>query len=412
MKTLLNKAAVKYTPLGDVIFPTTNIKWDVTDRAYRYIDLTSVDVDTKSITKTSEITVNNAPSRAQKLVEQDDVIFATTRPTQQRYCLIDEKYAGEIVSSGYCVLRANPKEVLPKWIMYCISSTRFKIYVGECQSGATYPAISDSKVKLFPVPIPCPDDVEKSLAIQGEIVRILDRFTELTTELTTELNARKTQYKYYLNRLFALSQDKAQYLPMGERGIGTFIRGVGLQKKDFIPMGVGCIHYGQVHTCYGTYAHNTETFVSEKLAEKLRTAKPGDLVIATISENDEDVGKAVAWLGSDDIAVSSDICIYRHTLHPKYVSYFFQTEQFQRQKRQYITGTKVKRINTVHLAKILIPIPSKEEQQRIVTILDKFDALTTSLTEGLPREIALRQKQYAYYRDLLLNFPKPDTKIA
>jgi type I restriction enzyme S subunit len=92
-------------------------------------------------------------------------------------------------------------------------------------------------------------------------------------------------------------------------------------------------------------------------------------------------------------------------LDPKYVSYFFQTEQFQKQKRPYITGTKVRRVNADNLAKILIPVPSPEEQARIVAILDKFDALTSSITEGLPREIELRQKQYEYYRDLLLSFP-------
>ncbi|MEF2985573.1 restriction endonuclease subunit S, partial [Pseudomonas aeruginosa] len=86
-----------------------------------------------------------------------------------------------------------------------------------------------------------------------------------------------------------------------------------------------------------------------------------------------------------------------HNLNPKYVSYFFQTESFQSQKRQYITGTKVRRVNADNLAKILIPVPSQEEQTRIVDILDKFDLLTSSISQGLPREIELRQKQYEYY---------------
>ena len=137
-------------------------------------------------------------------------------------------------------------------------------------------------------------------------------------------------------------------------------------------------------------------------------AKPGDLVIATTSENDEDVCKAVAWLGDEDIAVSSDACFYSHKLNPKFVSYFFQTEQFQKQKRPYITGTKVRRVNADSLAKILIPVPTAEEQDRVVNILDKFNTLTASLSEGLPREIKLRQQQYEYYRDLLLSFPKSE----
>ena len=74
----------------------------------------------------------------------------------------------------------------------------------------------------------------------------------------------------------------------------------------------------------------------------------------------------------------------------------------------HITGAKVRRVNADNLAKILIPVPSAEEQDRVVNILDKFDTLTTSLSEGLPREIKLRQQQYEYYRDLLLSFPKPE----
>lgn len=153
----------------------------------------------------------------------------------------------------------------------------------------------------------------------------------------------------------------------------------------------------------------TKTHISATLAKKCKKAQKGNLIIATTSENDEDVCKAVAWLGSEDIAVSSDACIYKHNLNPKYVSYFFQTEQFQNQKRQYITGAKVRRVNADNLSKILIPVPSMEIQERIVSILDKFDTLTNSITEGLPREIALRQKQYEYYRDLLFSFPKPET---
>ncbi|WP_292981097.1 restriction endonuclease subunit S [Nitrosomonas sp.] len=195
-----------------------------------------------------------------------------------------------------------------------------------------------------------------------------------------------------------------EWKALGE--VGEFIRGGGLQKKDFTENGVGCIHYGQIYTHYGTYANKTKTYVSKDFFNKARKAKTGDLVIATTSENDEDVCKAVAWLGNEDIAVSSDACIYRNDLNPKFVSYFFQTERFQKQKRLHITGTKVRRVNADDLAKLLIPIPHPGEQARIVAILDKFDALTNSLTEGLPREIELRQKQYEYYRDLLLSFPQ------
>lgn len=182
------------------------------------------------------------------------------------------------------------------------------------------------------------------------------------------------------------------------------MRGTGIQKSDFTETGVGCIHYGQIHTHYGTWANETLSFVSPEFAARLRKAHTGDLVIATTSEDDAAVAKAVAWIGDEDVAVSTDAYIFRHTLNPKYVSYFFQTEQFQSQKKPHITGTKVRRISGESLAKIRIPVPSDEEQARIVSILDKFDALVNDLSSGLPAEIAARRKQYAHYRDRLLSF--------
>ncbi|EFE7609999.1 restriction endonuclease subunit S [Escherichia coli] len=289
---------------------------------------------------------------------------------------------------------------------YCFSLAEW------CRKNTTmssFASVDMDGFKKFLIPLPCPDNPEKSLAIQSEIVRILDKFTALTAELTAELNMRKKQYNYYRDQLLSFDNEDVPHLPMGQKDIGEFIRGGTFQKKDFMDAGVGCIHYGQIYTYYGTYAKKTKTHISATLAKKCKKAQKGNLIIATTSENDEDVCKAVAWLGSEDIAVSSDACIYKHNLNPKYVSYFFQTEQFQNQKRQYITGTKVRRVNADNLSKILIPVPSMEIQERIVSILDKFDTLTNSITEGLPREIALRQKQYEYYRDLLFSFPKPET---
>jgi len=93
LERLIDGVPVVWKSIGEVTLRTNNIKWGEATRTYRYIDLTSVSLETKQITVTSEVTANNAPSRAQKLVEKDDVIFATTRPTQQRYCLIDEEFS-------------------------------------------------------------------------------------------------------------------------------------------------------------------------------------------------------------------------------------------------------------------------------------------------------------------------------
>ena len=192
--------------MDEVTLPTSNIRWREAKRSYRYIDLTSVSRESNMIVETTEITAQNAPSRAQKLIEKDDIIFATTRPTQLRLSLISDEYSGEIASTGYCVLRAKSNVLLPKWIYFHLSSTDFLNYVEENQSGSAYPAISDSKVKEFKLPIPYPNDPEKSLAEQARIVAILDKFDALTNSITEglprEIELRQKQYAYYRDLLF------------------------------------------------------------------------------------------------------------------------------------------------------------------------------------------------------------------
>ena len=210
------------------------------------------------------------------------------------------------------------------------------------------------------------------------------------------MNETTTKIFPYLERL--LDGEEVEWKTLGE--VGTFVRGTSFQKKHFVEKGVGCIHYGEIYTRYGLFAKKTISYLNEEIANKARKASYGDLIIATTSENDDDVCKSVAWLGSESIVVSNDACYYHHTLNPKYVAYFFRTDEFQRQKRTYITGTKVKRVNANDLAKITLPIPPLRVQARIVEILDKF----TQLEAELEAELEARRKQYAYYRDQLLNF--------
>lgn len=315
----------------------------------------------------------------------------------------------EFYGQNMYLLRLNSDIIIAEFFLHYFDSPRMKHHFDSIKNNSGQGYLKSKDIESLQIPIPCPNNPIKSLEIQKEIVRILDTFTErtenLVNELTTELEARKKQYSYYRDKLFKFDEKLVKNLPLGHDSIGKFIRGGGLQKKDFTESGIGCIHYGQIYTHYGTFANRTKTFISEEFAKKARMAKHGDLVVATTSENDEDVCKAVAWLGNEEIAVSSDACFYTHSLNPKYVAYFFQTEQFQKQKRSFITGTKVRRVNADDLAKIKIPVLSSEEQERIVIILDKLDSLTTSISEALLKEIALRKKQYEYYRDLLLTFP-------
>lgn len=333
----------------------------------------------------------------------------------------DGAYAGTIfhrkgkfsITNVCGLITLNSNNIILRFLYYWLSIEAPK-YV---YTGMGNPKLMSNQVTPILIPIP-------PLPVQEEIVRILDRFSNYAAELQAELQARKEQYEYYRNLLLTFNPSacgcgtddkqkdsviappsttyKIQWKKLGE--IGTFIRGNGLQKKDFTESGVGCIHYGQIYTHYGTSATKTITFVSKESSNNFRKAKPGDLVIATTSENVDDVCKCVAWLGNEEIAISSDAFIFHHDLNPKYVAYFFQTEYFQKQKLPFVTGTKVMRISSENLSKIIIPVPPIEVQEKIVAILDRFETLVNDISKGLPAEIEAQKTRYEYYRNKLLTF--------
>lgn len=276
----------------------------------------------------------------------------------------------------------------------------------DIQSLCTYdgiPALNAGNLKTLQIPIP-------PLPVQKEIVRILDNFSknsaELTTELTIELIARKKQYGYYREHLFSFNEVEVERKALKE--IGEFQRGKRFIKDDIISEGVPCIHYGEMYTYYGTWASESKSFLSEELVESrnLRIAENCDVIIVAAGETIEDIGMGTAWLGNQGVVIHDACFSYRSPLNSKYVAYFTRTKQFHDQIIKHISSGKISSINAKGLEKVFIPVPSPEEQERIITILDKFDILTTSISEGLSKEIELRKKQYEYYRDLLLTFPK------
>lgn len=388
---------VRFESIGSVVQRGSTIRWgDVAGDEFQYIDLTSVDRITHAITDTQTVTSENAPSRAQQLVREGDVIFGTTRPMLKRYTVIPVEYDGQVASTGYCVLRPQPDRILTNFLFHLLGTPEFYAFVEANERTGGYPAIPDGVVKEFRIPVP-------PLEVQREIVRTLDLFTSLEAELEAELKARLTQYACYRDRLFVFpASDRVHSVPMGE--VGEFIRGRRFVKDDITDQGIPAIHYGEIYTHYGVTTTSTISHVREELAGQLRYAQPGDVVIAAVGETVEDVAKAVAWLGDEPVAIHDDTFLFRSELNPKYVSYFMQSADFHGQKDKYVTRAKVKRLSGESLAKVTIPISSSAEQERVVDILDKFDTLVNDPNVGLPAEINARRKQYEYYRDRLLTF--------
>ena len=284
--------------------------------------------------------------------------------------------------------------LVPRYCFHWLMS--FQERVHNMKSGGGVPHVYPRDVAPLEIPIPCPEEPEKSLAIQGEIVRILDSFTELTAELTAELKGRKKQYNHYRDQLLTFEEGNVEWKVLGD--IFDISAGGDAPKEamsserteDFkIPIlsnGIGA------KSLYGWT--NTAKVEQPSLTVSARGT------IGWTSYREEPFFPIVRLLVLTPKA-GIDLRFAYHFMKTIENSYKVPPSGIPQLTRPMIQGTPF----PVPFAND--PARSLAEQARIVAILDKFDTLTTSLSEGLPREIELRQKQYEYYRDLLLSFPKP-----
>lgn len=152
--------------------------------------------------------------------------------------------------------------------------------------------------------------------------------------------------------------------------LGSFQRGGNFLKSDFVEEGYPCIHYGQIHMRFGVATYKHLTCIPDSIASsKAKIAHKGDLIVAITSEDVEGSCKSTAWMGDYDIAIGAHAAIYHHRLDPLYVSYYFKSPQFNKQKEVYTHGFKVVEIRPVDIANITIPFPSLTEQNRIASLL-------------------------------------------
>ena len=248
------------------------------------------------------------------------------------------------------------------------------------------PALNASELKKLEIPIP-------PLSVQTEIVKILDALTALTSELTSELTLRRKQYEYYREKLLNIDEMN-KIIELGDVGPVRMCKRI-LKNQT---ASSGDIPFYKI----GTFGKKPDAYISNELfqeyKQKYSYPKKGDILISasgTIGrtvifdgENSYFQDSNIVWIDNDETLVLN-----------KYLYHFYKIAKWG-----IAEGGTIQRLYNDNLKKVKVSIPPLKEQQRIVSILDKFETLTNSITEGLPLAIEQSQKRYEYYRELLLNF--------
>ena len=281
-----------------------------------------------------------------------------------------------------------------KYVYYILTNIQEKIY--STKKGGGVPHVHISSIDKFEIPVP-------PLPVQEEIVRILDAFTELQAELQAELQKRKQQYNYYLDNLLNFNNInrggyQAEVRWMKLKDIGKVCMCKRILKSQ--TSSYGDVPFFKI----GTFGGNADAYISQALFNEYKAKysypQKGDVLISAAGTIGRTIvfdgtpsyfqDSNIVWLKHDESIVLNSYLRYCYALNPWVVS----------------TGGTIARLYNDNILEATIPVPSLANQQRIVSILDRFDTLTTDLTQGLPAEIEKRRQQYEYYRDKLLTFKR------
>ena len=293
-------------------------------------------------------------------------------------------------------------KILPEFSKYLFRSKSIRDEIIKTASGVTRYNVSKKRFVKIKFPIPCPDNPEKSLEIQQEIVRVLDELTTLTNQLTTELETerqnRKKQFEFFREQLFRFEEGEFKWVILGDN---EYFGTPSKNKNEY--WNKGNIPWLRSESCNNKSIIKAKEFISE-LGLKNSSAKllePNTTLIALVGATIFKTGflKFNACTNQNIASIKS---INLNLVNDEYV-FMYITSLYETLKAQM---KNYGMLNLTTLRGFKIPIPSLEEQERIVKLLDQFDATHTAIEEEIIKEIKLRTQQYEYYREKLLSFPQ------
>ncbi|HCL9716733.1 TPA: restriction endonuclease subunit S [Escherichia coli] len=411
LEKLLDGVEVKRLPLGELgelVRGNGLPKSDFTESGVPAIHYGQIYTFYGLSTETTKSFVSQETAKKLKKVNSGDVVITNTSEnfTDVGKALV---YLGkeQAVTGGHATIFKPNSTIIGKYFAYFTQTDSFANEKRKYSKGTKVIDVSASDMAKITIPIPCPNNPEKSLAIQSEIVRILDKFTALTAELTAELNMRKKQYNYYRDQLLSFKEGEVEWKSLED--IALFRRGSFPQPYGNSEWydGEGCMPFVQVADVAdsGFTLHTKTKQQISKIAQSKSVFVEAGTIVVTLQGT---IGRVA--ITQYDCYVDRTLAIFTNfkvKINKKYFAYQLKAK-FDSEK-EFARGSTLKTITKEEFSKFQLPLPSINEQNRIVSLLDKFDTLAHSIKQGLPREIELRQKQYEYYRDLLFSFPKPET---
>ena len=307
--------------------------------------------------------------------------------------------SGKFSVTNVCGVIDNISKDVDTKYLYYILNREAPHYVN---SGMGNPKLMSNVMARINLPVP-------PLEVQREIVHILDSFTLLTAELTAELTARKKQYEFYRDELLSVKKN----IPIVKLGdIATeFYRGSGIKRDEVTDTGIPCVRYGEIYTTYNTWFDKCVSYTKLDFVKSPKYFENGDILFAITGESVEDIAKSVAYIGHEKCLAGGDIVVMKHKQNPRYLAHVLATTEARMQKSKGKVKSKVVHSNVPSIKEIQIPLPSLDVQEKYANVLDNFEAICTNLNIGLPAEIEARQKQYEYYRDLLLTFAETGSML-
>ena len=335
-------------------------------------------------------------AKKQKFAESGDIIMAVTSENVEDVCkciawLGNDKIA---VSGHTAIIHHNQN---PKYLVYYLSSQMFQNQKRKMAHGTKVIEVSPAKLNEVKIAVP-------PLEVQREIVRILDYFTLLTAELTAELTTRKKQYEFYRDYLIKKEQDVSEMKKLADVAI---IYDSLHQTPSYSNSGYSMV---RVQDIKGGYINEDKTLKVEENVWNLFTKKYvpqlNDIVVSRVGSYGN-----FALIPNNKCCLGQNVAIIHSKINPKYLYHVLMSTMTRQWINNNVKGTSQKSFSLADIKRVPVPVPKENIQQRIAEVLDNFEAICSNLKIGLPAEIDARQKQYEYYRDVLLTFAETGKTI-